>query len=109
MNLLGDLALGFILESVVLAAAWIGIAIVATLMVRTITGPRLPDLTGFRPPLLAALAGAVVAGSLAHRFDAAEPLLMAVARREVPVVWSMGGALAGAAIHAIVAGRSAAD
>jgi len=109
MSLLGDLALGFIVESVVLATVWIGIAVVATLIVRAMIGPRPPDFTGMRVPLLAALAGAVVAGSLAHRFDAAEPLLMAVARREVPIVWSLGGALAGAAVHAIVAGRSAAD
>jgi hypothetical protein len=51
----------------------------------------------------------MVVGSLAHRFDAAEPVFMAIGRREVPILWSLGGALAGAAVHAIVAGRSAAD
>jgi len=109
VSLLGDLALGFILESALMAAVWIGIAVLATLIVRTVTGPRPLDFTGMRAPLLAALAGAMVAGSLAHRFDAAEPLLLALARREIPIVWSMGGALAGAALHAVVAGRSAAS
>jgi len=108
VNLLGDLVLGFILESLVLAAVWIGIAILATLILRSVIGPRPPDLTGVRACLPVALAGAIVAGSLAHRFDAAEPLLLAITRREVPIVWSMGGALAGAAVHAIVTRRSAA-
>lgn len=109
MSLLGDLVLGFLLESVVLAAAWAGLAVVAVLVVRTITGPRPPTFVGARAPMLTALAGAMVVGSLAHRFDAAEPVFTAIGRREVPILWSLGGALAGAAVHAIVAGRSAAD
>ena len=109
MSLLGDLVLGFLLESVVLAAAWVGLAVVAVLVVRTITGPRPPSFVGVRAPILTALAGAMVVGSLAHRLGAAEPVLTTIGRREVPILWSLGGALAGAAVHAIVAGRSAAD
>lgn len=108
MSLLGDLVLGFLVESVVLVFTWAGLAVVAVLVVRTITGPRPPILSGMRAPVLAALAGAMAIGSLAHRFDAAEPLLISIGRREVPILWSLGGALVGAAVYTIVTRSSAA-
>jgi len=109
MSLLGDLALGFLLESVVLASTWLGLAVAAVLVVRAIAGPRPPNFSGMRIPVLAALVGAMVVGSLAHRLDAPEPLLISIARREVPILWSLGGALAGAAVHTVLTRRSAAD
>ncbi len=48
----------------------------------------------------------MAAGSLSLRFGAAEPVLVAIGRRDVPLVWSAAGALAGAAIVAL-AGRYA--
>ena len=107
MRLLGDLVLGFLVESVVLATTWIGLAVLAVLVVRAIAGPRPPNFTGMRIPVLAALAGAMVVGSLAHRLDAAEPLLTTIGRREVPILWSLGGALVGAVAHAVGTRRSA--
>ena len=54
------------------------------------------SVADLRTPALAGLAGAMVVGSLSLRLAAPEPLLLAVGRRDVPIVWSLVGALAGA-------------
>ncbi len=45
----------------------------------------------------AALAGALIGASLAHRFDLPGPLLIDIWRHPLDVIWSLGGAAAAVA------------
>jgi len=96
VTLLGELALAFVIESIALAALWLAMGAAAGFLVSMATGSRPGSVGDLRTPALAGLAGAMVVGSLSLRLAAPEPLLLAVGRRDVPIVWSLVGALAGA-------------
>jgi len=96
VTLLGELSLAFVIESIALAALWLAMGAAAGFLVTTATGSRPGSVADLRAPALAGLAGAMVVGSLSLRLAAPEPLLLAVGRREVPIVWSLVGALVGA-------------
>ena len=106
MSLIGEVIAGFLLESAVLAAAWSLLALLAAAGVTAATTGK-PDREAIRRPWIGALAGAVAAGSLAHRFEAAEPWLPSIGRRDLPVIWSLGGALVGAVAVVVAVRRSA--
>ncbi|MCJ7727006.1 MAG: hypothetical protein MUP76_11555 [Acidimicrobiia bacterium] len=106
MTLLGELALAFLIESIALAVLWSAMGMAAGWLILTAVGARPAGLADLRFAGLAGLAGAMVVGSLGIRFGAPEPIQLAVGRREVPIVWSIGGALAGALIAAVAARRT---
>ena len=106
MTLLGELALSLVIESIALAALWLAMGVAAGFLARTAAGARPGSLAGMRVPALAGLAGAMAAGSLSLRLGAPEPLLMAIGRRDVPILWSLGGAFAGAFVAVLVERRS---
>ena len=95
MTLLGELALAFVLESTALAALWLALGIAAAFGVMSGLDRRVPTPASIRAAALGGLAGAMVIGSLAARFGVPEPLIVSVGRRDVPLVWSLAGALAG--------------
>jgi hypothetical protein len=100
MTVLRELTLGFVVEILLHAAFWTALAGAAAITVhRIVRGwPRRPsEITA---PFVAALIGTIVAGSLSHRFDA-PALLLTIGRREIPVLWSLGGAVAGAFVWAV--------
>lgn len=106
MSLLGELALAFLIESIALAALWVAMGAAAGWLVLTLMRARPAGLDQLRGPGLAGLAGAVMVGSLSARLGVPEPILLAVGRREIPILWSIGGAVAGALV-AVLAGRKA--
>jgi len=106
VTLLGELALAFLIESIALAALWLALGAAAGWLIPTLLGSRPAGIGRLRVPGLAGMTGAVVVGSLSARLGAPEPILLAVGRREVPILWSIGGALAGALV-AVLAGRRA--
>jgi hypothetical protein len=107
VSLIGEVILAFVVESVLLAGAWVAIALVGAGTAGAI--PRIRGHIGHRfaarTLLVAALVGTVVVGSLAHRFSAPEPWLLAIGRRLLPVVWSLAGAVAGAVMLVVAAAR----
>ena len=106
MTLLGELALAFLIESVALAALWLVMGAAAGYLTCAAMGRRPTDLIDLRSPALAGLVGAMVVGSLSLRLGAPEPVVLAVGRREVPILWSLGGALAGALLALVVRRRA---
>jgi len=106
VTLLGELALAFLIESVALAALWISIGAGAAYLAAFALGSRPPDLASLRSPALAGLLGAMVVGSLSLRLGAPEPMMQAVGRREVPILWSLGGALTGALLTLLAQKRA---
>lgn len=95
MTLLGELVLGFVVESLVLAAVWSGVAGSAAWLVDRFTHAGWPRSFVF------ALIGAVAAGSLARRFGLPVAWELDVGRRALPMVWSIGGGLIGAALAGV--------
>lgn len=106
MSLLGELALSFILESIALIALWTGLAIVAAIALAWATGAPFTDARRLTVPVVSGFAGAMVAASLSQRFGAGDPLVLAIGRREIPVLWSVGGAIVGALAATLLQRRS---
>ena len=105
MSLLGELTLAFILETIVLIAFWGGLAFAFAAGIGLVLGRSSIDPRKLRVPILAGVAAAMVTASLAQRFGAGDPLTLAIGRREVPVLWSIGGALAGVLTAALATRR----
>jgi len=105
MNALGEVTVAFVVETALLAGFWVGLSLIAGLGISLAFGRRPGPASA--PAVLWALAGAVTAGSLAARFDAPS-LLVTVGRRQVPLLWSLGGAVAAALLHSLLRRRSAA-
>lgn len=95
MSLLGELVLSFLVESALLAGVWVGIAVAAAWATSGLSFPW-PART-----FVVALIGAMVAGSLARRFGLPTAWELDLGKRELPVLWSMGGALAGPVLAAV--------
>lgn len=106
MSLLGDLALSFVLESITLIALWGGLAVAAAMVFARATGSPVTGHRYLRVPVLSGFAGAMVAASLSQRLGAGDPLMLAIGRRQVPVLWSLGGAIAGALIATLLQRRT---
>ena len=98
MILLGRLTLAFLVESLGLIALWSAMGVAAAAAALVVSGSRPRTLQDLVRPGLWSAGGAMVAGSLAHRLELAEPLLLAVGRREIPILWSVVGAVAVATI-----------
>jgi hypothetical protein len=99
--MLGELVLRFLIESALLAATWVAIAGLATLVMVGAGAPKSARTFVF------ALVGAVTVGSLARRLGLPVAWELDLGRRALPVVWSIGGALAGAALAAVRPRRAA--
>ncbi|MBU1493397.1 MAG: hypothetical protein KJ956_05465 [Actinobacteria bacterium] len=106
MTLLGEMALAFLVESIALAALWLAMGAAAGFLVGIAAGARPRRLADLKVPALAGLAGAVVTASLSVRFGAPVALLLDIGRRRVPILWSLGGALAGALAALLVERRT---
>jgi hypothetical protein len=106
VTLLGELALAFLIESIALAALWLAMGAAAGWLVLTLTRARPAGLDQLRVSGLAGLAGAIIVGSLSARLGTPEPILLAVGRREIPILWSIGGAVAGALVAELVGRRA---
>lgn len=107
MSLLGRLTAAFLAESAALAALWLAMGGAAAVLSAAATGGRPLPLRPLLPRALAGAAGALAVGSLAARLSLPEPLWLQIGRREVPAVWSLAGALVGAAAHLLAARRRA--
>jgi hypothetical protein len=103
MSLLGELVLDFLIESALLAIVWDGIAGA----VAWVTG-RLRGAWSLRT-FLFSLAGAVIVASLARRLGFPLVWELDIGRRELPMLWSVGGAVVGAALSLIRRGQPVAE
>jgi hypothetical protein len=105
VSLLGELTLAFLVETIVLIAFWGGLAYALAAGVSLIAGRASIDPRKLRVPILAGIGASMVTASLAQRFGAGDPLTLAIGRREVPVLWSILGAVAGVLIATLAARR----
>ena len=105
MTVLGDVTLGFLIESLLLAGFWAALAALAAAGALAATGGIPLRLAALRGPLLWAFLAAMTASSLAHRFGAPD-LLLGIGRRRVPVLWSVGAAVVGAVAAVLMRRRS---
>ena len=99
MTLLGELTLAFLIESVGLAAFWAALGAATGYLIGALLGRRPTSAARLRAPAVAGLAGAMALASLALRLGAPYALLIGIGRREVPLVWSVGGAIVGAGAY----------
>jgi hypothetical protein len=90
-----QLVLEFLGRSVTWLAVMVAFGAAAALIVAL--AARWPWRSAWPRLVLAGLLGAVLGASLADRFGLPEALAFAVWRRVVPLAWSAGGALCGAA------------
>lgn len=103
------LPLQLVLEFLGRSAVWLAVVAVlgaaAALLVTALA--RRPLRTAWPLVLFGGIVGAVLGASLAHRFGLPEALALRVWRRAVPLAWSGGGALLGAAAAALLGRRPA--
>ena len=99
------LPLQLVLEYLGRSAAWLAMmlafGVAAALLVAL--AARRPRLSAWPWLIMAGLGGALLGASLADRFGLPEALVFRVWRRAVPLAWSAGGALLGAALAWAVA------
>ena len=98
-----QLVLEFLGRSVTWLAVMAAFGAAAALLVTV--AARRPARRAWPVLVLAGLIGAVAGASLAHRFGLPEACTFRIWRRSVPVAWSTGGALLGAAAAALLGGR----
>jgi hypothetical protein len=91
-----QLVLEFLGRSVTWLAVMTAFGAAAALIVAL--AARWPWRSAWPRLVLAGLVGAVLGASLADRFGLPEALVFGVWRRAVPLAWSAGGALCGAAV-----------
>jgi len=102
------LPLRLVLEFLGRSAAWLAVlAAVGVLAAALVALVLRRPLRSAWPGLIAGgVIGGLLGASLADRFGLPEPFTFEVWRRVVPLAWSAGGALLGAAAAAIVALRA---
>ena len=91
-----ELTLEYLGRSAAFLAVMAGFAVAAALGM--VLAARRPLRSLWPGPVLAALLGALLGASVAVRFGLPDPGTFRVWCREIPLVWSVGGALAGAAL-----------
>jgi hypothetical protein len=93
------LPLQLVLEFLGRSVAWLAVmaAFGAAAALIVALAARWPWRSAWPRLVLAGLVGAVLGASLADRFGLPEALVFGVWRRAVPLAWSAGGALCGAA------------
>jgi hypothetical protein len=107
VTVLGELALAFLLDSLLLAGFWAAVALLAAAaaVLGSGAGPlRFPALRG---PAVAAFLAAMTAASLAHRFGAPD-IGVSIGRRDVPLLWSLGAGATGAVASILLRRRQSA-
>jgi len=104
VSFLFDLVVGVLLRT----AVWLGVLVILSGAVASLPWAAWgrPAL-GWRIAVLAGVAGALLAASLAHRFGFPDPGSIEAWRRPLYPAWSAGGALAGSAAAILVALRRA--
>lgn len=103
------LPLQLVLEYLGRSAAWLAVmaafAVAAALLVAL--AARRPWRSAWPGLVVTGLLGTLLGASLADRFGLPEALAFGVWRRTVPLAWSAGGALFGAAAAALLGHRAA--
>lgn len=102
------LPLRLVLEFLGRSAAWLAvlaaIGALAALLVAILA--RRPLRSAWPGLVAGGIIGGLLGASLADRFGLPEPFAFEVWRRTVPLAWSAGGALLGAAVAAVVSRRA---
>ena len=97
------LPLRLVLEFLGRSAAWLAaltaLAVLAALVITLVL--RRPLRSAWPGLIAGGIIGGLLGASLADRFGLPEPFTFEVWRRVVPLAWSAGGALAGAAAAAL--------
>lgn len=88
--------LEFLGRSVTWLAVVAALALAAAALVTFLS--RRPLRSAWLRPFWGAVLGALLGASLADRFGLPEPLVFLIWRRDLPLAWTVGGALLGAAV-----------